>query len=135
MTVARQGVDREKNSVASLNMWPVNMRVEFNLQKRIGTHFQRAVKLRRYVPLSLIQFVLTQVRALVSCDVVDGRPILYRKRQHVECRIPPCSHIARHSARLQVQEVEGLEPQRKEKGCRVENGEGDLAELSNYPGE
>jgi len=36
---------------------------------------------------------------------------------------------------LQVQDVEGLEPQRKEKGCRVENGEGDLAELSKYPGE
>jgi hypothetical protein len=105
------------------------MGMRTNFRKWIFTHLQHVLQLHGDPPLIIVQLVPVEVCRLVAGDVVNGQPVFHCEFQHVVCGVPSCCHIARHFSFVQVQGVESLEPQGKEKGCRVENGKGDFTKL------
>src|ERR1700683_1976728 len=117
MTVARQGVEREKNRVASLNIchrYRQYSNWEFTFQMGPSTHLQRVSQLLGYLPLAVIQLILTEIRCLVSGHVIDGRLVPNRKIEHVVHGIPSCRYIPRHLALCQIKHFEGSKPRGQE---------------------
>ena len=71
ITVARFGVAREKNNVASLNIlrsWEVRTNGMPNWERRMN--LQRVAQLLRNTPFFLTQFILAKASILTATDVV-----------------------------------------------------------------
>src|SRR5450631_4525182 len=119
ITVARLGVDREKNRVASLKIWPKRRKFVpvCTRSQLVNTHLQRGTQLFSNPPLIFAQLVLTKACSLVACNVINGLLILQCKLQHVEGRVPACRHITRHLSFIEVELLEGLEPQWQDNRC------------------
>ena len=83
ITVARDGVEREKNSVASLKIYNIALASE-SVQERERTSLQGISQLLRDLPLSVVEFKLPKICFPIGSHLLDSCTIVDREIEHVE---------------------------------------------------
>jgi len=74
------------------------------------THLEDIIELAHNCPLSFHQFILSKLHLVLGGDLVDCRPELHSKLEHIKSRIPPSRHISGNHLFAELEVFQDLKP-------------------------